>query len=78
MEDYKKIIRNVFDNVSKGYDNINLRFFKTSAISMLDFLGLNGGEFLLDVAAGTGNVAIEAAKRLKQFGKVFDALEIIY
>ena len=69
MEDYKKLIRQTFDTVSKGYDNNNLRFFKTSSVSMLDFAELKGAESLIDVAAGTGNVAIEAAQRLKK-GKV--------
>lgn len=69
MEEYKKKIEETFSSVSEDYDNRNLRFFKTSALRMIELLDLKGNENILDVAAGTGNVSIEAAKKLK-YGKV--------
>ena len=64
MEDYKKIIQQTFNSVSQGYDNNNLRFFKTSAEQMADMLKLQGEEHILDVASGTGNVAMAVLDKL--------------
>ena len=60
----KTIIRNTFNLVSNGYDNDALRFFRVSAKYMAACFDLRGDERVLDVATGTGGVALELAERL--------------
>jgi SAM-dependent methyltransferase len=52
--------------VAPGYDDAIAPIMRPYAITTLDLIGLTGGEArlqLLDVAAGTGVVAVEAARR---------------
>ena len=52
--------------VAAGYDDAIAPIMRPFAVTMLDLLGLTGGANrpkLLDVAAGTGVVALEAAGR---------------
>lgn len=60
----KEFIRHTFNAVAPGYDRPALQFFPASALHLVEHLGLNGSERVLDVATGTGAVAIELAKRL--------------
>jgi SAM-dependent methyltransferase len=56
----------VWSGVAVGYDDAIAPIMRPYAITTLDLLGLAGGAArrrLLDVAAGTGVVAIEAARR---------------
>ena len=56
----------VWSLVAPGYDDAITPIMRPYAITTLDLLGLTGGRArlrLLDVAAGTGVVAIEAARR---------------
>jgi SAM-dependent methyltransferase len=56
----------VWSGVAAGYDDAIAPIMRPYAITALDLLGLAGGAArlrLLDVAAGTGVVAIEAARR---------------
>jgi SAM-dependent methyltransferase len=56
----------VWSGVAAGYDDAIAPIMRPYAITALDLLGLTGGAArlrLLDVAAGTGVVAIEAARR---------------
>ncbi len=50
---------------SEGYDCHSLRFFAESASYLIKVLKLSGNEDLLDIATGTGHVAIAAAQTLK-------------
>src|SRR5919106_5193703 len=63
--EFKKVVRQGFDEAAQGYDNPALRFFSDSAEHLVQKLQLQGNERFLDIAAGTGNVAIPLAKRLK-------------
>jgi len=60
----KAMLKETFDTVSGGYDSEALRFFQASAEHMPVLLGLQGNENVLDVACGTGNVALAIAKFL--------------
>lgn len=60
----KAFIRQTFDTVSVGYDREALRFFGDSAGHMAEQLQLKGDEHVLDVATGTGAVALTLARRL--------------
>ncbi len=51
-----------FNTVSSGYDNRALRFFSESAKHMTGYLGAPGIGRVLDVATGTGNLALEIAR----------------
>jgi ubiquinone/menaquinone biosynthesis C-methylase UbiE len=51
-----------FDAVSTGYDNRPLRFFSESAKYMTGLLNAPDIKRVLDVATGTGNLAIEIAR----------------
>ena len=65
-EEYKKVIQNAFDEASIGYDSPAMRFFDTSAERLVERLPLKGHEHILDVATGTGKIALTAAKRLSR------------
>ena len=60
----KRNIREMFDAVSAGYDKHALRFFTYAADHLADRMNLAGNEHLLDVACGTGTVALACARRL--------------
>jgi ubiquinone/menaquinone biosynthesis C-methylase UbiE len=51
-----------FNTVSSGYDNRALRFFAESAKCMARYLDAPGIRLVLDVATGTGNLALEIAR----------------
>ncbi len=53
-----------FDMASEGYDCPGLRFFTESAAYLVRKMQLRGDERLLDIATGTGNVAVAAAMLL--------------
>ncbi len=56
----------VWSSVAPGYDDAIAPIMRPYAITTLDLLGLTGGMArlrLLDVAAGTGVIAVEAARR---------------
>lgn len=57
-------VRDAFNLISAQYDNTAMRFFIQSAQELVNLLDLVGTEQLLDVAAGTGNVALYAARKL--------------
>ncbi len=65
-KEYKKVIQNAFDEASIGYDSPAMRFFDTSAEHLVESLPLKGQEHILDVATGTGKIALTAAKRLSR------------
>ena len=60
----KAILKDTFNKVAGVYDDRVLRFFPASARCLADLLRLRGDERVLDVATGTGHVALELAARL--------------
>ena len=63
-EQVRTILKDTFNAVADVYDHPVLRFFPASARHLADLLGLRGDERVLDVATGTGHVALELAARL--------------
>jgi ubiquinone/menaquinone biosynthesis C-methylase UbiE len=54
----KKNLLQTFNTIAVGYDNPPLRFFQESAAHVPSLIPLAGNEKVLDVATGTGNVAL--------------------
>jgi demethylmenaquinone methyltransferase/2-methoxy-6-polyprenyl-1,4-benzoquinol methylase len=74
-EEKRGRIREMFDRISPRYDLVNAilsfgqdRHWRRSAVRKL---GLRPGEVLVDVAAGTGDVALAAVRRQPQLGNSF-------
>lgn len=65
----KEMFKSTFDTVADGYDHSAMSFFPESAEQICTLLELTGDEQILDIATGTGYVAMKAAKLLPQ-GKV--------
>jgi ubiquinone/menaquinone biosynthesis C-methylase UbiE len=57
-------LKETFNDAASGYDNPALRFFKTAAQHLAGRMKFRGSERVLDVACGTGAVALECARRL--------------
>lgn len=57
-------IKETFNDASVGYDKPALRFFIHAADRLADSMVLGGNEHILDVACGTGTVALACARRL--------------
>lgn len=62
----KEFIRHTFNRVASGYDRPALRFFQDSAVHLIEQLELQGDEQVLDVATGTGAVALLLARCLER------------
>lgn len=62
----KQRIQQTFDTVAPGYDRPALRFFHDSAAHLIEQLQLVGDEQVLDVATGTGAVALSMATCLPE------------
>ena len=60
--DEKQAVTQVFDLVAKLYDNPSLRFFPACASKMVEVAGIKPGEAVLDIASGTGMVALAVAQ----------------
>lgn len=65
----KELYKNTFNAVSDGYGHSAMRFFSESAKQVPSYLNLKGDENIIDVATGTGYVALSIAKELPD-GKV--------
>ena len=68
--DEKTAIAQVFNLVSKLYDNPSLRFFPFCADKMVDYAKIKRGQKVLDIATGTGMVAISAAQAIGNEGRI--------
>ena len=60
--DEKQAVTQVFDLVATLYDNPSLRFFPACARKMVDYVDIKPGEAVLDIATGTGMVALAVAQ----------------
>ena len=63
-EQIRTILKDTFNAVAGLYDDPALRFFPASARHLAELLHLRDDERVLDVATGTGHVALELAARL--------------
>jgi len=68
--DEKQTITSVFDLVATKYDNPSLRFFPVCADKLIDYAKIKPNQKVLDVATGTGMVAMAAAQCLGNGGHV--------
>jgi len=69
-EDIKQQISSLFNIVADGYDNPSTQFFQFCADKMLEILQPTQNTRLLDIATGTGAVAISAAQMISPEGRV--------
>ena len=70
IEEHTAQTAQVFNTVANGYDREALRFFPFCADKMLDILTPQPGWQLLDIATGTGQAAIAAARLIQPNGRV--------
>ncbi len=63
-------IRAVFDRAAAGYDREPLRIFAFAADRLIGHAGIKPGHKVLDVATGTGVVAVSAAQVVGPAGRV--------
>lgn len=68
--DEKQAITKIFDLVATKYDNSSLRFFPSCANKLVEFANITPNQKILDIATGTGIVALAAAQRLQDKGRV--------
>lgn len=57
----KNIVQETFNNVAGEYDSKALRFFSDSAKHLASIIPLRGHDSVIDIATGTGNVALAVA-----------------
>src|SRR6478736_115352 len=67
-EEYKRQLAEIFDASAINYDEDNLR--ARLASRLVDIARPRPGERVLDIATGTGLVAIPTARRLGESGRV--------
>jgi ubiquinone/menaquinone biosynthesis C-methylase UbiE len=70
VEAHKKSVTETFNNVAAGYDHPALRWFPFAADAVLEHLQIKPDTKLLDVATGTGVVAVSAAQYVRPTGRV--------
>jgi len=73
--DEKQAVTQVFNLVAKLYDNASLRFFPACAEKMVGYAKIKPGQKVLDIATGTGMVAMAAAQAVGHEGHV-DAVDL--
>jgi len=70
LDEKKQKIIQVFDKVAGGYDNEAMRFFPFAADRAVKTLQPRQGQKILDVATGTGVVALACAQAVQPGGRV--------
>jgi len=63
-------IREDYDRLSEGYDAHFSRYVARHSLSMLEGVGLAAGDRVLDLACGTGTLALAAAAAVGERGEV--------
>ena len=69
-ETKKQAVSTIFNTVAAGYDNPALRWFPVTADTIVDLIKPAPGTTFLDVATGTGVVAVAAAQAVATHGRV--------
>lgn len=69
-EQHKQRITTIFNAASTDYDNAALRFFPYTADRMVEYLKPHRGWTVLDVATGTGALALALSQSVGQDGRV--------
>ena len=67
---HKQRVIGVFDTIAPGYDHAALRFFAFAADRVVKILNPGPGKKVLDIATGTGAIAIACAQAIKPEGRV--------
>ena len=70
IQQHKRGVTGVFDTIAPGYDNAALRFFPFCADHIVTVLQPKPGQKVLDVATGTGAVAVALAQAVRPAGRV--------
>jgi len=70
MDEQKQRVKATFDLISAAYDAPMLRFFDAHASTLVRKAQIAEGARVLDVATGTGKVALEAARVVGPQGRV--------
>jgi ubiquinone/menaquinone biosynthesis C-methylase UbiE len=71
-EQQKLEVRKLFDALAAGYDNPSTRFFPFCADRLVDLVDPRPGTRVLDVATGTGAVAVPLPQAVGPQGGVTD------
>lgn len=69
-QQHKQRVTGVFNTIADGYGNTALRFFPFTADQIVDILRPRSGSKVLDVATGTGVVALAFAQAVGASGRV--------
>jgi ubiquinone/menaquinone biosynthesis C-methylase UbiE len=69
-QQHKQRVTGVFDAIAAGYDHAALRFFVFAADRVVKILQPRPGQKILDIATGTGAVAIACAQAVSPGGRV--------